>query len=145
MECAGVTAPVLYHREAERAAGVAEQLVSGSRERKLDEMSKCKNQNAGNQKIMPRKRTELWVTPSPNPSSGASRAVISTIGWKNWRYKTANNQPWRRDRKKYVGELMKRPTKCLGDNQRFAIRRSVFPEAMAMKYDSARSGSRAQL
>jgi hypothetical protein len=33
----------------------------------------------------------------PNRSSGALPAAISTIGYKNWPSKTANNQPWRPD------------------------------------------------
>jgi hypothetical protein len=40
MECLGVMARPLYHRDAERATGVAGQLLSGFRERKPDEMSK---------------------------------------------------------------------------------------------------------
>jgi len=40
IEYLGVKAAVLYHEDAERANGVAEQLVSGSRERKPDEISK---------------------------------------------------------------------------------------------------------
>jgi hypothetical protein len=39
--CDGPSA-LLDHHNTEPAAGVAEQLLSGARERKLDEMSKCK-------------------------------------------------------------------------------------------------------
>jgi hypothetical protein len=42
IEYAGVKVRLLYHHDAERAAGIAEQLVPDSGERKLDEMLKCK-------------------------------------------------------------------------------------------------------
>jgi hypothetical protein len=46
-ESLGVKWPVPYHQDAERATGVAKQLLSGSRERKPGEMSKV-------QKVKPR-------------------------------------------------------------------------------------------
>jgi hypothetical protein len=38
IEYLGVKAPPLYHQDAERATGIVVQLLSGSRERKFDEM-----------------------------------------------------------------------------------------------------------